>query len=550
MSKTLIYKTRWRFLPILNYLLIALFCILCAGTLFVNTSTFTDNQILPKWLFAFMGLGVIGIVFSVMLLAGKKYVCNMKVLNAMIVILCFLQAGYGILQFCNILPPSSATYKVTGSFDNPAGFAGSLCAGLPFTVYFLLDTNIKSIRWSGWFAMLIISIGILMSESRTGLLCIAIVSIVHFVYYNVKKLHGRKAIIGFCFSLILFLASAILLFNAIYQWKKNSADGRLLIWKCTWEMIKDKPITGHGIGAFEAHYMDYQAKYFEEHPNSQFTMLADNVKHPFNEFLSIGVQFGVIGWGCLLALAIFLVYCYRRHPSQEGFVSLLALVSVAVFSSFSYPFTYPFPWIITVLGIGVLIGKGYGNLRFSQMNMMKKAIAICLLVASAFLLFTVGNRIKAEMEWKRISRLSLRGQTYSMLPHYQHLLATLGKEPYFLYNYAAELCVAKRYDDCLKTASACRKYWADYDLEVLQAEALIGLEQYEKTKHYLEKAATMCPVRFVPLYRLHYVYKKMKNEKEANRLAHLIIEKPVKVESDIVRAIKREMRLYCDNTVQ
>lgn len=284
-----------------------------------------------------MGLGVIGLVFSVMLLAGKKYVCNMKMLNAMILILCVLQAGYGILQFCNILPPSSATYKVTGSFDNPAGFAGSLCAGLPFTVYFLLDTNTKSIRWGGWFAMLIISIGILMSESRTGLLCIAIVSIVHFVYYNVKKLHGRKAIIGFCFSLMLLLASAILLFNAIYQWKKDSADGRLLIWKCTWEMIKDKPITGHGIGAFESHYMDYQAKYFEEHPNSQFTMLADNVKHPFNEFLSIGVQFGVIGWGCLLALAIFLVYCYRRHPSQEGYVSLLALVSVAVFPHFLIP---------------------------------------------------------------------------------------------------------------------------------------------------------------------------------------------------------------------
>lgn len=42
----------------------------------------------------------------------------------------------------------------------------------------------------------------------------------------------------------------------------------------------------------------------------------------------------------------------------------------------------------------------------------------------------------------------------------------------------------------------------------------------------------------------------MKNEKEANRLAHLIIEKPVKVDSDIVRAIKREMRLYLQHKKQ
>ena len=131
-----------------------------------------------------------------------------------------------------------------------------------------------------------------------------------------------------------------------------------------------------------------------------------------------------------------------------------------------------------------------------------------------------------------------------MLPHYQKLLSTLDQEPYFLYNYAAELCVNKRYKDCLKIASACRNYWADYDLELLQAEAHIGLKQYEEAKFHLEKATRMCPIRFIPLYRLHYVYKKMRKEKEANRLARLIIEKPVKVDSDIVRKIKREMNLY------
>lgn len=71
MSKTLIYKTRWRFLPILNYLLIASFSILCTGSLFVNSSAFTDNQIFPKWLFVFIGLGVIGLVFQLCYWLGK-----------------------------------------------------------------------------------------------------------------------------------------------------------------------------------------------------------------------------------------------------------------------------------------------------------------------------------------------------------------------------------------------------------------------------------------------------------------------------------------------
>ena len=157
-----------------------------------------------------------------------------------------------------------------------------------------------------------------------------------------KKLRGRKAIIEFCSCMMLFLFSTTFLFISVYQWKKDSADGRLLIWECTWEMIKDKPIIGHGIGAFEAHYMDYQADYFRKYQDSEFAMLADNVKHPFNEFLSVGVQFGALGWILLIILCVFLFYCYKRRPSPEGYTALLVLLSVAVFSMFSYPFSYPF----------------------------------------------------------------------------------------------------------------------------------------------------------------------------------------------------------------
>ena len=50
--------------------------------------------------------------------------------------------------------------------------------------------------------------------------------------------------------------------------KKDSADGRLLVWICSMNMIKDNLLLGWGIGGFEAHYMDYQASYFERNPNS------------------------------------------------------------------------------------------------------------------------------------------------------------------------------------------------------------------------------------------------------------------------------------------
>lgn len=59
----------------------------------------------------------------------------------------------------------------------------------------------------------------------------------------------------------------------------------------------------------------------------------------------------------------------------------------------------------------------------------------------------------------------------------------------------------------------------------------------------------MCPVRFIPLYRLFYVYMKQGNTEKANSLAQLIIEKPVKKNSTIIQKIKVEMKLHLSRKI-
>jgi len=283
-------------------------------------------------------------------------------------------------------------------------------------------------------------------------------------------------------------------------------------------MIKHEPFTGYGVGGFSAHYMDYQAQYFKEHPDSQFAILADNIKSPFNEYLSVGVQFGILTWVLLIAAGIFLILCHRKHPTKAGYVSLLSLLSIAVFSFFSYPFTYPFIWIISALSVSTLIGKAYENTLFQKTTIIKRGIAFFLLIGSLFLLIEVVSRIKAELEWGKVAHMSLCGRTNDMLPRYHNLLHTFRRNPYFLYNYSAELCVAEKYKECLAITAICCNYWSDYNLELVQAEAYIGLKQYDAAKHHLEKATLMCPVRFIPLYRLHYVYMKQGKAEKANML--------------------------------
>lgn len=62
-----------------------------------------------------------------------------------------------------------------------------------------------------------------------------------------KIFHTKKVLVV---TVATIFSSGLLI--AFYTLKPISADGRLLIWKVGYGMIKDKPATGFGKGGFEA----------------------------------------------------------------------------------------------------------------------------------------------------------------------------------------------------------------------------------------------------------------------------------------------------------
>ena len=73
-------------------------------------------------------------------------------------------------------------------------------------------------------------------------------------------------------------------------------------------------------------------------------------------------------------------------------------------------------------------------------------------------------------------------------------------QPYFWEN--------KQYEESLTVALQCRKYWADYDLELMIGENYQELDKYELAERYYDNASMMCPSRFLPLYKL-FIYIKI-----------------------------------------
>lgn len=513
-------KGKWPFL---------FFLIWFGGTFWMVSERFVDETTAPKAGFALFGAVIFGALCMQHECRGKTSVPFRFTDMAMAVMLCAVsQAVYAILQKVEICVVPG-TFPACGSFDNPAGVASALVFSLPFSLG-LVGHRYPCIRKVSWVGMVVIVTGIIVSESRSGVLAACMV---FFAFFFMRRKGVRK--IWVIFSAIGFVAVSVFL----YYCKQDSANGRLLIWKCTWSVIRESPWIGHGIGGFQARYMDAQADYFKAHPESPYVMLADNTQAPFNEYLGLLTDFGFVGGIVLLVGAALLLQAWRKHPYGSSRVAMLCLLSIAVFSLFSYPFRYAHTWLLCGISVVVLLFNAYSPAQ-SVRRIISLSVTLCLVGVSCFSI----HRMRIEMCWREVATCSLGGMTDEMLPAYHKLYGKLGKNPYFLYNYAAELNVSGHYAESLRIGQECDVLMADYFIQLLMADNCKQLKRYEQAKRYLGQASYMCPNRFVPLYELYKNYELQKDTVNMCRMAEAILRKPIKVESSEVHRIIAEMKRY------
>lgn len=502
--------------------------VLIAISIFGHSEKMVDAYIIPKWCYTLSALLLILIYLSIKHLIVKQYklIVNLLDISRIVLYLCLVLSTWGILQYFECLP-SYTTFKVVGNYDNPAGFAATLSLSFPLVWYLSNNTTKQAERIIAYIVIVAMTVAVLLSASRAGIVTIAIW--LGMLVYDKTKLPNY---IKKTASVLLVIA----LFVVVYAFKKDSADGRLLIWRCSLEMISDSPYMGYGWGGFKANYMDYQARYFEQNPNSPYAMLADNVQSPFNEYLNILINWGVIGFLIIASGFVYLFYIHHKHPASKSKVAITSIITIAVFSLFSYPFTYPYPWLILIISIAVIINECV------KINVSHGKLAtlfwLIMLFASSLMLYGLQNRIEAEYKWESIL---YRNDDYA-LKKYRDLNQELGSDPYFLYSYAVNLYQQDCIDASLEMANACDKYWADYDLELLLGTIYQDKLMYDDAVHHYKRAALMCPNRFIPLEKLMDVYIAVGKKCDSYQIAQTILKKPLKVPSINIQIIKRKAK--------
>ncbi len=445
---------------------------------------------------------------------------------------CLILSVCGLLQYFGCVPSRHYAFPITGTYENPAGFSAVQAALFPFALALCMDKEQNRLmRWIAGLSAVACILTIILSGSRAGLLalCGAAAVVLAFktkvlsIFKTHKWLWAILVLVAVAFSFLL------------YYVKAGSANGRLFIWSICLDMIKGRPLFGYGIGGIEKHYMDAQAAFFSVHPDSPYVMLADNVTHPFNEYIKLTVNYGLVG--LTIALYLLALTIKRLLNSRENVkvIGLAVTASIFVMCQFSYPFHYAAVWFISAIAIiPAFFKESEGNEEW----VTPKYFRITLPILFSVLLAVVLRMMYLDLKWAEMSKRSLAGHTERMLPYYEKMKPQMQHNPLFLYNYAAVLNYIGRYEESLMITEECRLGWNDYDVQMLLADNLKNTGKIDLAIDAYQHALDMIPCRFEPLESMMTVYLENGDTLKAIMMAEKIIKKPVKVQSFRVEQIR------------
>lgn len=451
-----------------------------------------------------------------------------------------VEVGVAWVQAVRAFSVGESALVAVGTLDDTTGVAA---AALLLWVMGLsaITSRWHLLRWGamGCALLLIVWVG-----SRSALIGAAVALVACCLKFERGRfaffLHHRRWAVGLL--AVIVIAGGVVLYEA----KRDSADGRLLIWRCTGRLIAEQPWLGRGKGGFEADYMDCQARYFAVHgTDGRAALLADDVFQPMSDPLRWLTEYGFVGMlpGVVCLVLILRIRLRRRSPTDRA--AWLLLLSLGTMSLTSYPLTYPFVQVAVLGCVAWLMSRRLGvappcagQERTRRAALWATGAAVLAVVACSYTAYLYG----AERQWAVAHErrpIEPLGQT---LPRYEKLAAPLGSNPAFLYDYAmacSEASLWPRSDSLLR---AYRHWGWNAETTLLAADNAMIQGRTQQADSLFRLAHFMVPVRFYPLYRLMLSTEQQGRLSDAQRLARIILHKQVKVPSPEVELMKKEAR--------
>jgi len=447
------------------------------------------------------------------------------------------------------LNPSESELVMRVHMGNSGALASYLSILFPWLLLYMNTSKKSGLQYLYRIVITLSLITIFFTQARAAWIAVIASGFFILFFKNVVKIKEtvnqyKKIKTIFLLAFMgLFLISGYLLFSL----KKDSANGRVFIWKRTLEVFADSPITGVGFQKFGSVYPLYQSKYLQQNPQDSAVLLANDINHAFNEYLHIAAELGSIGLILFLGIFIALGILFFKKKEQLDNLELASyagILSFLILSFFTYPLKIFSIQFLLICFISIIVSKSKNGFLFS-LNKQKFTMVLSL---SCFLLFFVSrselNRFKKEASWKEVyeQRGQLSWKTRSRV--YEKLYPVQQDNWDFLSIYGIELTVNKEYEKAIEVLELATKYMKTSDLYTHLGISYEETGAYDKARLAYETGVYMVPHKFFPKYRLVFLYRKMELKKEAIALAKSMLTTSAKINSKMVVGMKHEIRKF------
>jgi O-antigen ligase len=267
-------------------------------------------------------------------------------------------ALYSILQYYGFDPYLGHLNHITSTLGLKNWVSDYVAMIFPIVFFFFLMEGAVRKKVIYHLLLALLWINLMICQTRSIWISFVLCSLLGlYLVYKFKLFPIFRANKKWLLSLVIIF----ILITVIY-----STENPLLIWNTTFDMIKDSPILGIGLGAFELNYLKYQANFLRDHPN--YIRVNGKAGEAHNEYLQMGAELGVIGLiFFLLVIGLFyrssLNFIRKINQDRTRLIILglaLGITSTLIHSFASFPFHVPALGSVFFLLVGLTMA--YGNM--------------------------------------------------------------------------------------------------------------------------------------------------------------------------------------------
>ena len=405
-----------------------------------------------------------------------------------------VEAVWGLLQVYGYEPSNHSLYALTGSFYNPGPYSGFLAMCVPVALHEWLEG--KRIGKHVALVALVLMLVVLPSGMSRSAWVAALVASGY-----VLGMHYREGL--YRYRNVFWIGGLLLILLGIgaYHWKKDSADGRLLMWKVATQAVLDQPWQGVGWEYVAGAYGDAQERYFASGAASeQEAHVAGAPEYVFNEYLQVAMAWSV---PALCGILLLVGGCFYLGHRGRMFGVCGGLLSLGVFSFSSYPFQFV-EFILAFLALLVTCAMGF---RKTWLRVLALVLGIGL-----------GAYLSEHRPQKNARRM---------------------------FEQAHALHKAGQWQASTDLLKETMKISSDAMILNIIGKNCQALGVYEEAEAWFVRSTHRLPNRIYPYYLLAKLYEEHPEVFPREKLewaARMVLEKEAKVESTAIREMREEVK--------